>query len=116
MAIGYFICHPRLAAKAPRVKALLCQWDCAVNHYDPLCMAYALQGLSSRRCGISPWRLALFNFIGAAIWAPVVAAVGFLAGHAVQELMLDIELAKIVGPYCFGLWWRDQPGSFTVRR
>jgi membrane protein DedA with SNARE-associated domain len=37
-------------------------------------------------CHISPWRVALFGFIGAVLWALVVASLGYFAGQAVQQL------------------------------
>ncbi|MDE1951034.1 MAG: DedA family protein [Burkholderiales bacterium] len=39
-------------------------------------------------CSIAAWRFAIFNIIGAAIWAPLVTVLGYLFGDAVQ-LMLD---------------------------
>ncbi len=37
------------------------------------------------------WRLALFNFIGALIWAPLIAGGGYLFGSVVQILLKDME-------------------------
>jgi membrane protein DedA with SNARE-associated domain len=89
--------HPRIAAKAPRVKQLLCRWDAPLVIMIRFMYGLRIAGpIIIGAAGISPWRLAFFNLIGSAIWAPVVAAVGYLAGHAVQQLMQDLELAKIV--------------------
>ncbi|HUQ73510.1 MAG TPA: DedA family protein, partial [Burkholderiales bacterium] len=46
-------------------------------------------------CGISPWRLALFNFLGTLIWAPLVAGIGYVAGQAIQQWLGKIQHAQI---------------------
>jgi membrane protein DedA with SNARE-associated domain len=46
-------------------------------------------------CGIAPWRLALFNFIGALIWAPLVAGIGYVAGHALGEWVGRLQQIEI---------------------
>lgn len=37
--------------------------------------------------GVSPRRFAIFNVIGAAIWAPVVAGAGYALGGAVEQVL-----------------------------
>ena len=87
---------PKLAAKAPRVQALLRRWDA------PAVIALRfLYGLRTAgpiiigTCGISPWRLALFNFIGVLLWAPLVAGIGYLAGYALHEWLGRFQHAQI---------------------
>ena len=46
-------------------------------------------------CGISPWRLALFNFIGTLIWAPLVAGVGYVAGEALEMWLGRLKHVQI---------------------
>lgn len=87
---------PKLAAKAPRVQALLRRWDAAAVII--LRFAYGLRiagPIVIGTCGISPWRLAFFNFIGALIWAPLVAGVGYLAGYALHEWMGRLKNAQV---------------------
>ncbi len=89
--------YPRIAAKAPRVKKLLCRWDAPIIILIRFMYGLRIAGpIIIGTAGISPWRLALFNFIGAAIWAPVVAGVGYVAGQALQELMRDIKEVRII--------------------
>jgi membrane protein DedA with SNARE-associated domain len=45
--------------------------------------------------GISPWRLALFNAIGALIWAPLVAGVGYMAGYALEAWIGRLKQVQI---------------------
>ena len=44
---------------------------------------------------VPAWRFVLFNLIGAAIWAPLVAGAGFLFGHSLQWLFADIQRYEI---------------------
>jgi membrane protein DedA with SNARE-associated domain len=74
---------PKLAAKAPRVQALLRRWDAPAVIVLRFLYGLRIAGpIVIGTCGISPWRLALFNFIGVLIWAPLVGGVGYLAGYA----------------------------------
>ena|SRR5450755_106030 len=50
--------------------------------------------------GVPAWRFAMFNMIGAAIWAVGVAGVGYLFGHAIQWLLADLELFEKVAVLC----------------
>jgi membrane protein DedA with SNARE-associated domain len=40
--------------------------------------------------GLSPARFAVFNLIGAALWAPLVTGVGYGFGRLVQRLFGDV--------------------------
>jgi membrane protein DedA with SNARE-associated domain len=42
-------------------------------------------------CEIPPWRFALFNMLGAAVWAPLVAGLGYLFGDALELLPVDLK-------------------------
>ena len=87
--------YPKLAAKAPKVKALLCRWDAPLVVMIRFMYGLRIAGpIIIGSAGISAWRLAFFNFIGALIWAPVVAAAGYLAGHALQKIIEDIHQAE----------------------
>lgn len=88
---------PKLAAKTPRVQAILRRWDAAAVII--LRFAYGLRiagPIIIGTCGISPWRLAFFNFIGALLWAPLVAGVGYLAGYALHEWMGKFKDAQVL--------------------
>ena len=77
---------PGLAAKAPRVQALLRRWDAGAVILLRFCYGLRIAGpMIIGTCGISPWRLAFFNFIGVLIWAPLVAGIGYLAWQAIEQ-------------------------------
>jgi membrane protein DedA with SNARE-associated domain len=88
---------PGMAAKAPRVKQLLCRWDAPLVIMIRFMYGLRIAGpIVIGSCGIARWRLALFNFIGALIWAPLVAGVGYVAGHALQQILHDIHRMQAV--------------------
>ena len=77
--------YPKSAAKAPRVERLVRRFDAPAVILLRFLYGLRIAGpIVIGSCGISPWRLAFFNFLGALIWAPVVAGVGYLAGEALE--------------------------------
>ena len=92
-----FARFPGLAAKVPRAQALLKRWDVLA-----ILLVRFLYGLRIvapiviGACGIAPWRLALFDFIGAVLWAFVVASLGYFAGQAVQHLVARLDLSAVL--------------------
>jgi membrane protein DedA with SNARE-associated domain len=87
---------PRLAAKAPRVQDLLRRWDAPAVIVLRFLYGLRVAGpIVIGTCGISPWRLAFFNFIGVLLWAPLVAGIGYLAGYALQEWLGRLKHAQV---------------------
>jgi membrane protein DedA with SNARE-associated domain len=77
---------PSVAARAPRVQALVKRWDVLAVILVRFLYGMRVAGpVVIGSCGIAPWRLVFFNFIGAVIWACLVAGVGYFAGQAVQQ-------------------------------
>jgi membrane protein DedA with SNARE-associated domain len=93
--------YPGLAAKAPRVQALVRRWDAASVVLLRFCYGLRIAGpVVIGCCGISPWRLAFFNFIGVLIWAPIVAGIGFFAWQAVEHWLgrfRDLQIVFLMG-------------------
>jgi membrane protein DedA with SNARE-associated domain len=92
-----FARFPGVAARVPRVQALLRRWDVLA-----ILLVRFLYGLRVAApivigsCGIAPWRLALFDFIGAVLWAFVVAGLGYFAGQAVQHWIARLDLSVVL--------------------
>jgi membrane protein DedA with SNARE-associated domain len=111
--------YPALAAKAPRVQALLRRWDAPVVILLRFMYGLRIAGpIVIGTAGISPWRLAFFNFIGTLLWAPLVASIGYLAGQALDlwvgrlryleiALVMAIVLAAVIG-WLVILWRRKR--------
>ena len=101
---------PSVAARAPRIQALVKRWDVLA-----IFLVRFLYGLRIAApivigsCGIAPWRLALFDFLGALLWAFVVAGLGYFAGQAVQywiaRLDLSVVLALMAAALLAGAAW-----------
>ena len=88
--------YPRLAAKAPRVERLVRRWDAPAVIVLRFLYGLRIAGpIVIGSFGIPAWRLALFNFIGALIWAPLVAAVGYFAGYALEAWIGRLKHVQI---------------------
>lgn len=92
--------YPRLAAKAPRVERLVRRWDAVAVILLRFLYGLRIAGpIVIGSFGISPWRLALFNAIGAVIWAPIVAGVGYFAGYALEAWvgrLKDVQIGLLM--------------------
>jgi len=92
-----FARFPGIAAKVPRAQALIRRWDVLA-----ILLVRFLYGLRIAApivigaSGIAPWRLALFDFIGAVLWAFVVAGLGYFAGQAVQYWIARLDLSVVL--------------------
>jgi membrane protein DedA with SNARE-associated domain len=95
---------PRLVSPAARVSRLL------LRYHEALIVGvrfmYGLRILGPIVIGMSKvaaWRFVFFNAIGAAIWALTFTTLGFMFGHFMQLLIVEVEqyeaiaLAFIVG-------------------
>ena len=89
--------YPAIAAKTGRVERLLRRWDAPA--------VIALRFMYGMRTagpiligsfGISPWRLAFFNLVGALLWAPLVASIGYYAGEALEMWIGRMEHVQIL--------------------
>lgn len=84
---------PRFQAPAERVRRLI------VRHSALLIVAirfmYGLRLIGPVVIGMTPvplWRFAVFNMIGAAIWALGIGAIGYLFGHAIQWFLAELDV------------------------
>jgi membrane protein DedA with SNARE-associated domain len=101
------------------VQALLRRWDAPVVILLRFMYGLRIAGpIVIGTAGISPWRLAFFNFIGTLLWAPLVASIGYLAGQALDlwvgrlryleiALVIAIVLAAVIG-WLVILWRRKR--------
>lgn len=101
---------PGIAARVPRVQALLRRWDVlAILLVRFLYGMRIAAPIAIGSCGIAPWRLALFDFLGAVLWALVVAGLGFFAGQAVQHWLARLDLTVLFGlmaaAFAVGIAW-----------
>lgn len=64
--------------------------------------------------GYAPWRFAIFNAIGAAIWSLGLASLGYSIGKAVESVGIErkFQLYILLGLALFGLTWWVVSGIF----
>lgn len=102
--------YPALAAKAPRVERLVRRWNAPAVILLRFLYGLRIAGpILIASFGISPWRLAFFNALGVAIWAPLVASVGYFFGYALEawigrlkHVQIAFLMVTLVG---FGIAW-----------
>ena len=44
---------------------------------------------------VPSWKFIVYNFIGAAIWAPLIAGIGFLFGEIVESVLHDVKKIEL---------------------
>lgn len=84
--------YPRLAQHQPRIHALLARYDIAFVLL--VRFLYGLRIAGPIILGTSPmplWRFALFNMVGATLWAVVVFGVGHAFGNALEAIWGNIK-------------------------
>lgn len=83
---------PSAEARALRFDALLARW------HAPLIVAvrfmYGFRILGPILLGmgrVARWKFMVFNFIGAAIWAPTIAGAGYVFGSAIESVLAEVD-------------------------
>jgi membrane protein DedA with SNARE-associated domain len=89
---------PLIRARAEKVNALLLRYHAGL--IIGIRFAYGLRiagpiviGMST----LSARRFLVFNAIGAMIWAPLIAGIGYLFGHALEWLFADLKQYETIG-------------------
>jgi len=83
---------PQWNSSAQRVNRLLLRYHAGV--IVGVRFMYGLRIVGPIAIGMSEvpaWRFILFNLIGAAIWAPLIAGAGYLFGETLQWLFADFK-------------------------
>jgi membrane protein DedA with SNARE-associated domain len=102
--------YPAIASKAPVVRHLLDRWGVklilairfmiGLRTAGPIAMGWA---------GLEPWKFALFNLIGAALWAIIGGSLGYFFANALEVILQDLkkfeDFLLIAMLSCGGLIW-----------
>ena len=109
---------PDMEARAHRFDALLARWHAPLIVCIRFMYGFRILGPVLLGMGRVPaWKFMLFNFIGAAIWAPLIAGLGYLFGNMLEAVLSDvkrIELFVFIGVIVVGCglflwhWWRSR--------
>jgi len=89
---------PMIRARAERINALLLRYHAAL--IIGIRFAYGLRIAGPIVIGMSTLRarrFLVFNALGAMIWAPVIAGIGYLFGHALEWLFADLKEYETIG-------------------
>lgn len=95
---------PAIRVRANKINALLVRYNAGL--IVGIRFAYGLRiagpiviGMST----LSPRRFLLFNAIGALLWAPLIAAIGYLFGHAIEWLFVGLKRYETIGLFSLPL-------------
>ncbi len=83
---------PDAQARAHRFDAMLARWHAPLIVAIRFMYGFRIVGPVLLGMGRVPgWKFMLYNFIGAAIWAPLVAGLGYAFGSVVESFISNIE-------------------------
>lgn len=83
---------PRVQARVAQVGVLLRRWDAGLVFAIRFMYGLRIAGpIAMGTLGFDARRFAIFNALGAAVWAIVIGGAGYLLGHTVQKVLRDFE-------------------------
>jgi membrane protein DedA with SNARE-associated domain len=89
---------PHAQERAHRFDAMLARWHaplivCVRFMYGFRIIGPILLGMGR----VSAWKFLVYNLIGAAIWAPLIAGLGYLFGEVLEALLHDLGRYELWG-------------------
>jgi membrane protein DedA with SNARE-associated domain len=98
---------PTARERAIRFDAMLARWHAPLILMIRFMYGFRIIGPVLLGMGrVAAWKFVVFNFIGAAIWAPLIAGLGYLFGSALESVLHDlkhVELWAFAALVAFGL-------------
>lgn len=83
---------PRVQDRVAQVGVLLRRWDAGLVFAIRFMYGLRIAGpIAMGALGFNARRFAIFNALGAAVWAIVIGGAGYLLGHTVQRVLRDFE-------------------------
>ncbi len=87
---------PDASERAHRFDDLLRRWHAPLIVMIRFMYGFRIVGPILLGMGRVPsWKFIVFNFIGAALWAPLIAGIGFLFGEIVESVLHDVKKIEI---------------------
>jgi membrane protein DedA with SNARE-associated domain len=87
---------PGAQARAHRVDALLARWHAPLIIAIRFMYGFRVAGPILLGMGRVPaWKFMVFNFLGAAIWAPLIAGIGYAFGSILKSVLADLQRYEI---------------------
>jgi membrane protein DedA with SNARE-associated domain len=98
---------PDAQERAHKFDAMLARWHAPLIIAIRFMYGFRIVGPILLGMGRVPaWKFVVYNFIGAAIWAPLITGVGYLFGSALESVLHDLKKAELWGLVlllCMGL-------------
>ena len=89
---------PRMKERAHRFDAMLARWHAPLIVCVRFMYGFRIIGPILLGMGRVPaWKFMFYNFIGAAIWAPLIAGLGYLFGGVLEALLQDLQRYELWG-------------------
>jgi membrane protein DedA with SNARE-associated domain len=83
---------PNAQDRAHKFDAMLARWHAPLIVGIRFMYGFRIVGPILLGMGRVPaWKFVVFNFIGAAIWAPLIAGLGYLFGSALEAVLHDLK-------------------------
>ena len=83
---------PNWQERAHKFDAMLARWHAPLIIGIRFMYGFRIAGPIMLGMGrVSAWKFVIYNFIGAAIWAPLIAGLGYLFGSALESVLSDIK-------------------------
>ena len=83
---------PTIRSATRRVSELLQRWDAALVFCIRFMYGLRIAGpIAMGALGVRSGRFALFNALGAAVWAVLIGGAGYLLGHSLEAFLGDLE-------------------------
>lgn len=87
---------PNMEERAHKFDALLARWHAPLIVCIRFMYGFRILGPIMLGMGRVPaWKFVVFNFIGAAIWAPLIAGIGYLFGSALEAVLHDLKRVEL---------------------
>lgn len=87
---------PNAQERAHRFDAMLARWHAPLIIVIRLVYGLSILGPILLGMGRVSWgKFVVYNFIGAALWAPMVAGIGYLFGTALEAILADMRRLQI---------------------
>jgi membrane protein DedA with SNARE-associated domain len=105
---------PNVEERAHKFDALLARWHAPLIIGIRFMYGFRILGPIMLGMGRVPaWKFVVFNFIGAAIWAPLIAGLGYFFGSILEVVLQDLKryeiwafaIVVLIGCACFLVHW-----------
>ena len=87
---------PHWRERAHRFDAMLARWHAPLIVGIRFMYGFRILGPIMLGMGrVAAWKFVVFNFIGAAIWAPLIAGLGYVFGAILERMLADLQHVEL---------------------